>query len=879
MRVLNDSWRRSLVATTLCTLLSPSCDNVSANGKPAEMQPSNVNEEVQENRLPQSALVAKLGGQSLLGEPLAIISDSKAVLTKDKRSAYVWEMSTGKLLRQLVFAHMPDQMCAGAANDGKRLLDLHFDKGIDLRIWDMEKGRPIKTSPIKFKVNAFASPLAIFVPGSDKLAWIDQVDDAFVFWDLESEKCETLKMTAPSEDYFPARSAQLAFTRDGKKMFLAGSCVPRTSGLALPPRKKPLPILNVLEIWDLDAKKRLETKTIEGGVLHGIHLAADGISLATGGYPFRVWDVRSGLRLKAEYTLGRGWGGWNSVALSDDGKILTCLTTDGWHLAWLLSRFEVSEGSLKPISSQSVHMSKFNTSRAILSADGKLAAFGELATLVVDTATGKPAGVDPGPLVAVTAVRFTADGAEVATLSRDAACRFWEATTGKPIRSVFPAMKGDMLGGDVASDGGLVAATATFTPLLLHDVKKAVDVDVEKRGHFDHVAISPDSTCLASFGNNHIFDSMKGTGISFSGAVFWDVRTQKIKGRAEIPWSMSLGWSPDSRIVAIGTAYGQTVLVRAADGQIEQTARVGQIAEVKSPFPGSMVRQVAFSPDGRLLACGLADGRLVLLELASGKPVCEAKLTGSAWQLLLAYSPKGEVLATASDNRVQFRNAWDGKVFGELAATGCVDAMAFSPNGKLLATGGSPSANAVWRVPEQPASAAVAAPVDKDYPALWGDLASDQPALAYQAIAKFAAGREPAVRWLTQHTAKAGWSDSAMSAKVASLVLKLDDDHFSTREAASKDLVALGKRAIPLLQEALKKGGSEEVRHRLRRLLADLVEAAESPIETPIRVNAALERIGGKAAIAALRKVAGTTVDPRVASDAQAALQRLGASH
>ena len=725
MRVLNRSWRCSLVATALCTLLGPSCDNVLADDKPAEKQQSNVNGGVQEKPLAQSALVAKLGGQSLLGEPLAIISDGKAVLTKDENSAYVWETATGKLLRQFSFApHVPDQMSAGGANDGKRLVDRHANEGINLRIWDVDKGELIKTSPTKFKY----SPRAFFVPGSDTVAWIDPKDDAFVFWNLESGKCETLKMTAPSEDYFPARSGQLAFTRDGKKMFFAGGCIPRTSGMypaAAAPgagtKTKNLPILKLLEIWDLVAKKRLETMTFKNEIFCGLHLSADGTALATDGDPLRVWDVRSGLRLKAAYTPRRGERGSNRVALSDDGKILTCLATDPWDVVWLLSRFEVSEGSLKPISSQSVRMSTF---MAILSADGKLAAFGELATLVVDTATGKPAGVDPGPLVAVTTVRFAADGAEVATLSRDAACRFWDANTGKPIRSVFPAMKGNMLGGDVASSGGVVAVTAGFTPLLLYDVEKAADVDVVKRGRFDHVAISPDSTCLATFGYNHMLDPIKGTGITVNGVVFWDVAAKTIKAQAEIKSPMSLVWSPDSRIVAVGTGDGQAVLVRAADGQIEQTARVKQVAEGKFPPPSSWVRQVAFSPDGRLLACGLGDDKLVLLELAGGKPMYEAEVTDRPSQFLLAYSPKGEVLATASGNCVQFRNARDGKVFGELAATGRVDAIAFSPDGKLLATGGSPSANAVWRVPERPASPVVAAPVDKDFPGQEGGRAT-----------------------------------------------------------------------------------------------------------------------------------------------------------
>lgn len=196
----------------------------SDDGKPAEKQPANVHEGAQEKPLAQGALVAKLGGQSLLGEPLAIISDGKTVLTKDENSACVWETATGRLLRRFSFAPrtIGNEMSAGGSSEGKRLLSLLFGRGIDVQVWDLEKGQPAKTSPIKFKVHAFGSPPATFVPEGDRVAWIDQEDDAIVFWDLKTGKCETLKMTAPGEDYFPARGGQLAFTRDGKKMFLAG---------------------------------------------------------------------------------------------------------------------------------------------------------------------------------------------------------------------------------------------------------------------------------------------------------------------------------------------------------------------------------------------------------------------------------------------------------------------------------------------------------------------------------------------------------------------------------------------------------------------------------------------------------------------------------
>jgi WD40 repeat protein len=61
-----------------------------------------------------------------------------------------------------------------------------------------------------------------------------------------------------------------------------------------------------------------------------------------------------------------------------------------------------------------------------------------------------------------------------------------------------------------------------------------------------------------------------------------------------------------------------------------------------------MVRALAFSPDGRRLASGAADQRIVLWDVESGEPwISLSGQNDSIWSL--AFSPDGQVLAAAGE--------------------------------------------------------------------------------------------------------------------------------------------------------------------------------------------------------------------------------------
>lgn len=154
----------------------------------------------------------------------------------------------------------------------------------------------------------------------------------------------------------------------------------------------------------------------------------------------------------------------------------------------------------------------------------------------------------------------------------------------------------------------------------------------------------------------------------------------------------SVAFSPDSKTLASGSGDGTVKLWDLATGRPQHTLHL----EMADSSP------VAFSPDGRLLACGNST-TVSLWEVTTGKRL-PVKMNLADDVLAVAFSPDGKLLASAG--RRYDRNEDRGKLGDEISvwdpATGKerasfhghkfeVFSLAFSPDSRTLASAGSDS--------------------------------------------------------------------------------------------------------------------------------------------------------------------------------------------
>ena len=259
-----------------------------------------------------------------------------------------------------------------------------------------------------------------------------------------------------------------------------------------------------------------------------------------------------------------------------------------------------------------------------------------------------------------------------------------------PVQSVAFSPNGMLLAAGSA-DGtirlwGVTSRRAAEWPLLFAGNISTGD---ELPTHSHDVAFSPDGAILAfglPDGSVHLWALQASSGRPQRPSDYELFSLQALEGD-DSP-ICSLDFSPDASAVAAGTKDGSVHLWRTTDG-----------AHVHSLMGhGDAVVSLAFSPAGNALASASLDRTVKVWDLSTGAVTHELE---HPWAMTaVAFSPDGAVLAVAgaADDTRQLLNTADWSIALTLESTagGFAD-LAFSPNGRVLASGNASYQVLRWR--------------------------------------------------------------------------------------------------------------------------------------------------------------------------------------
>jgi WD40 repeat protein len=197
-------------------------------------------------------------------------------------------------------------------------------------------------------------------------------------------------------------------------------------------------------------------------------------------------------------------------------------------------------------------------------------------------------------------------------------------------------------------------------------------------GSIRALAFSSDSTTLAVAGDGPFV-------LRWNAATLDEIAP--ISGNASGYRSMAI--APDGTSIAIASRSGGTLQL--LDWP---TGRPRSSLQAQGPNP----TVVKFSPDGRVLASGGADGCVRLWDVGSGRQRTTLRVHDDAVQSL-AFSTDGRWLASAGrlDPVVRLWDVETGAPCGALVrARSAVNAVAFAPSGDVIATGHLDGAVCLW---------------------------------------------------------------------------------------------------------------------------------------------------------------------------------------
>jgi RNA polymerase sigma factor (sigma-70 family) len=647
---------------------------------------------------------------------LAMSPDGKTVVSAaDDRYVRVWDFGTGKELRRFgpgpgdfgLYAKMTSSqnLAVAAVSRDAQFLAATFDRPT-IELWNLATGKELPSIPVTDEKNARRLPGALaFAPDGKQLA-IAENSGTIRLWDIDAGKVarELIGQTILGPSPL-GRPIEVAYAPDGKTLVsvlaklenqtkqgadvkfwgpatgreIRSIAVPAERGVGTPvfaPDGKWLALPTWLDGPKEDSEVWL-IATDSGEVSHKWKMPVTGVTVVT--------FSADGARIFANINDSGAIGEWDARTgqelrrFEDTGPVGRCLTAslDGRYL---------------------IYSSSGHTIRS------------------TELATGKNRPAPPGHAVGLQVVSFTPDGKWLLTRDTRSIYRVWNTFTAEEgNKPLGPAKQFSKL---VSGDGRYSAVRDADGNIVLTDNDTGKEISKIPREPGPRFRwpffFAPDGrTLLVQQGTPTV-------------AVLYDVATGKERCQIQLPQlgavvnqSSGLWFSPNGQRLGIYVSSTGVRIHETFRGQAVATIPLEELSELG--ILANRVRSAAISHDCRTVALEHHNGRIQVIELATGKERYNVEVKyadlkafrggggismmriGGQWPAsgtaaTVAFSPDGRLLAHGGEDGVlRVFNAHTGKALAQFEGhTGSIRTIDFAPDGRSLATGSDDTTVLVW---------------------------------------------------------------------------------------------------------------------------------------------------------------------------------------
>lgn len=481
-----------------------------------------------------------------------------------------------------------------------------------------------------------------------------------------------------------------------------------------------------VHVWDPETGKLAKAITGATGYLKSIAAHPSKKIVLVGGEDraVRAWDYETG---QEAFSLGVMSAMVEELRWNATGSLAAVVTGDGNLFVW-----DITSPDRKKVVDQKVMTGGAAHGVAFLPDGRSVAVCGEKTTkFLALPQPGDPADVAGitrksfdgagGHRDLVTCLAITADGKTLATGSRDHTIRLWDVATGAVVRTLAGHGE-DVTALCFTRDGKTLASTSIDQSVRLWDLEPTLP-RATLAGHAGPVfsaAISPDGKRIATGGHDRtvrVWDATTGretrkwanlggvvTSIAWLGdgtlAAACGDKTIRLGSPDSAEPATSITVSAPSLVVA-ASPDGKRIAIGGVDRKVVFVDRAGGGAPVDGPAHGAAVMAIAWSPDGATLASGAADGVIKLWDVAGGREIGIWRAHDVGGATGVVFHPGGQQLFSAGGDRLVKTwklpaNSGAEPVQKFAGHAGPITALAMHSSGRWLASAGADTSVKVW---------------------------------------------------------------------------------------------------------------------------------------------------------------------------------------